>query len=176
SVKGTRFAHSMASSFDLTWKSQKPATRLCGSGNGPWVTVRFAPENLTRAPLELACSPSPASMTPALASSSLNLPISVSSFASGRTPASESLLPFTMTKNRILNLLFDFDVAVGKGFLPFQCCQIFLEAVDRAVPAVIVSVARLGGHEAGLVQRQLGLLAAIGEGDGDHRLFSRLSR
>ena len=45
--------------------------------NGPSMTVFLPPENLTRAPLELGWSPSPASMTPALTSSSLNLPICV---------------------------------------------------------------------------------------------------
>src|SRR5205807_4014187 len=40
-------------------------------------------------------------ITPALTSSSLNLVISVSIFSSGRTPASESLLAFTATRNRI---------------------------------------------------------------------------
>src|SRR5439155_23118330 len=68
---------------------------------GPSVTVRLFPENLTRAPFELAWSPSPASITPALASSSLNFPIAVRAFSSGRTPASESLLAFTRIMNRM---------------------------------------------------------------------------
>src|SRR3989449_1059288 len=71
------------------------------SANGPSITVRLLPENLTRAPLELACSPSPASITPAFSSSMLNFPISVRIFSSGRTPASESLLALTSTMNRI---------------------------------------------------------------------------
>src|SRR5438132_13508926 len=54
-----------------------------------------------RAPLDDACSPSPASITPAFTSSSLNLPISARSACVGRTPASESLLAFTSTTNRI---------------------------------------------------------------------------
>src|SRR5439155_21743900 len=64
--------------------------------------VRFAPENLTRAPFELGCSPSPASITPAFTSSSLYFPIAARSFSSGITPASESLLALTMIMNRIV--------------------------------------------------------------------------
>ena len=41
---------------------------------------------------------------PALTSSSLNLPIAVSSSVLGITPASESLLAFTITMNRIVTL------------------------------------------------------------------------
>ena len=69
--------------------------------NGPSTTVRLSPENLTRAPLELGCSPSPASIMPAFTSSSLKLPISVSSFWSGITPASESSVALTITMTRI---------------------------------------------------------------------------
>src|SRR5262249_35469392 len=80
-----------------------PATRSSVSGNGPSVTVRFAPSNLTRAPLELGWRPSPASMTPALTSSSLYLPIAARSSRLGSTPASDSLLAFTSTMNRIVS-------------------------------------------------------------------------
>ena len=65
------------------------------------MTDVFLPVNLTRAPLELGASPSPASITPALTSSSLNLPMSVSSSLLGITPASESLLALTRTMNRM---------------------------------------------------------------------------
>src|SRR5690349_5251578 len=60
-----------------------------------------------RAPLAVGCRPSPASITPALHISSLNLPISVSSSMLGITPASESLLAFTITMNRIAVLRLD---------------------------------------------------------------------
>src|SRR5882672_2074794 len=40
-------------------------------------------------------------MTPALTSSSLNLPISVRSFSSGMTPASESLVALTIIMKRM---------------------------------------------------------------------------
>ena len=67
----------MASSLDLTWSSQKPAISSLVSAKGPSMTVRSLPENLMRAPFELGWSPSPASITPAFTSSSLNFPISV---------------------------------------------------------------------------------------------------
>src|SRR6185369_12698484 len=100
--KGARFSHSMASSFDFTCHSQNPATSSLVSAKGPSITVRFCgPSNRTRAPLELAWSPSPASMTPALISSSLYLPMAVSIFSSGSAPPSESLLALTITMNRM---------------------------------------------------------------------------
>jgi hypothetical protein len=71
------------------------------SANGPSTTVRFLPENWTRTPLELGFSPSPDSMIPALASSSLNFVISFSSCSVGRMPSSESFVALTMTMTRI---------------------------------------------------------------------------
>ena len=50
--------HSMASSIDLTWMSQKPAISSLVSAKGPSMTVRSFPENRTRAPFELGWSPS----------------------------------------------------------------------------------------------------------------------
>ena len=76
---GQRLTHSIASSFDFTWNSQKPAISSFASVKGPSVTVRLPPENLTRAPFELGWSPSPASITPAFTSSSLYFPISARS-------------------------------------------------------------------------------------------------
>ena len=73
--------------------------------NGPFVTVRASPSYLTRNPFELACSPSPASMTPAAIISSLNFPIALTSSFVGSTPASESLLALTSIMNRIVVLL-----------------------------------------------------------------------
>src|SRR5207244_550886 len=99
---GQRLTHSIASSFDFTWISQKPAISSFVSVKGPSVTVRSSPENLTRAPLELGWSPSPASITPAFASSSLYFPISVRSSSLGITPASESLVALTRIMNRIV--------------------------------------------------------------------------
>src|SRR5712691_1991387 len=51
---GQRFSHSMASSIDLTCHSQKPAINSFVSVNGPSITVRLPPDNLTRTPFELA--------------------------------------------------------------------------------------------------------------------------
>src|SRR5437016_11469135 len=99
---GQRLTHSIASSFDFTCHSQKPASSSLVSAKGPSITVRLPPENLTRAPLELGCNPSPASITPAFTSSSLYFPISVRSCSLGITPASESLVAFTIIMNRIV--------------------------------------------------------------------------
>src|SRR6266850_7778206 len=98
---GQRLTHSIASALDFTCHSQKPAISSFVSAKGPSITVRFVPENLTRAPFELAWSPSPASITPAFTSFSLNFPISARRLSSGRTPASESLVALTITMNRI---------------------------------------------------------------------------
>src|SRR5206468_11797836 len=84
------------------FQSQKPATSSFVSANGPSITVRSSPSNLTRAPFELGCSPSPASITPALVSSSLYFPVAVRSSLLGRMPASEDLVALTMTMNRIV--------------------------------------------------------------------------
>src|SRR5262249_24907254 len=83
--------------MDFTFQSQKPAISSFVSANGPSITVRLRPENRTRLPLELAWSPSAARRIPALASSSLNLPISASSCWLGILPASESLVALTIT-------------------------------------------------------------------------------
>src|SRR5208282_1016307 len=96
---GQRLTHSTASSIDLSCHSQKPAISSLVSVKGPSMTVRFSPENRTRLPFEVGCSPSAASSTPALTSSSLNFPISASSFCFGITPASDFSLALTMTKN-----------------------------------------------------------------------------
>src|SRR5439155_17562275 len=88
---GARFSHSIASSFDFTCHNQNPAISSLLSAKGPSITVRFFPSNRTRAPFELAWSPSPANITPAFTSSSLNFPISARISLLGKTPASDSL-------------------------------------------------------------------------------------
>src|ERR671926_16040 len=72
------------------------------SAKGPSITVFWSAENRTRFPLELGCSPSAASSTPALASSSLYLPISARICLLGIAPASLSSLAFTSTITRIV--------------------------------------------------------------------------
>src|SRR5205823_6599961 len=99
---GQRLTQSNASWNDDTFHSQKPAMSSLVSAKGPSMTVRLLPEKRTRAPLLLGCRPSPASMMPALTSSSLNLPIAASNSWLGILPASESLLAFTMIMNRML--------------------------------------------------------------------------
>src|SRR6185437_2111075 len=81
---------------------QKPAISSFDSANGPSTTFRLPPENLMRAPFELGCSPSPASITPALTSSSLNLPIAAKSSVLGSSPASVAALDLTITMKRIV--------------------------------------------------------------------------
>src|SRR5262249_25381409 len=98
---GQRLTHWIASCNDAHFHNQKPATSSLVSANGPSITVRFSPANLTPAPFELACSPSPASSTPALISYSLNFPISARSSWLGRAPVSEIFVALTITMNRI---------------------------------------------------------------------------
>src|SRR5215207_1620146 len=106
-ANGARCIHSIASSSDLVLINQKPQTRSPESGNGPRLTLPCPLPYLIRAPFAVGCRPSPASITPALTISSLNLPIAVSSSVLGITPASVSLLAFTITMNRIAVLRFD---------------------------------------------------------------------
>src|SRR5687767_13234654 len=65
------------------------------------MTVRSLPLKRTLAPLDVGCSPSPASMTPALTSSSLYFVIASRSSVPGISPASDSGLPGTRTMKRI---------------------------------------------------------------------------
>src|SRR5712664_1007335 len=101
---GARLSHSTASSMDFSCHSQKPPMSSLVSAKGPSIIVRCCPENRTRLPFELGCSPSPASITPALTSSSLNFPMAANVFlvsSVGRIPASEFLSALTITMNRI---------------------------------------------------------------------------
>src|SRR5260370_19732376 len=100
--KGLRLSHSTASSMLRTCQIQKPATSSLVSAKGPSMMVGLAPVKVMRLPLELGWRPSPASITPALTSSSLNLPMLARSLVLGRTPASESLLALTNTMQRIV--------------------------------------------------------------------------
>jgi hypothetical protein len=101
---GQRLTHSIASSMDFTCHNQKPAISSFVSENGPSITVRLAPENRTRLPRVVGCRPSPASITPALTSCSLKLPMAASNSSLGITPASDSWLAFTMTITRMTDL------------------------------------------------------------------------
>src|SRR5207253_6678158 len=105
---GERRIHSMASSMDFTCHSQKPAISSLVSVKGPSITRLLPPPNLTRTPLALECSPSPASITPAFTSSSLNLPISLRISRLGSTPASESLFALTITMTRMTGSFFGY--------------------------------------------------------------------
>src|SRR5215510_12658421 len=98
---GQRLTQSIASCSDLHFQSQNPAISSLVSANGPSITVRLSPENLTRAPFELGCSPLASSITPAFTISSLNFAMAKSSSSDGILPASESLVTFTITMKRI---------------------------------------------------------------------------
>jgi hypothetical protein len=83
-------------------KIQKPAISSFASANGPSTTVRVLPLKYPRAPFELAWSPSPATITPAAASSSLYFCIAVSSSTLGILPASLSAFAFKRIMTRIV--------------------------------------------------------------------------
>src|SRR6266511_2666716 len=72
------------------------------SAKGPSTTVRVCPEYLMRHPFALACSPEASSRTPAFCSASWYFAISLRIFSCGMTPASESLVAFTIIMNRIV--------------------------------------------------------------------------
>src|SRR6266481_3066500 len=90
------------------------------SANGPSTTATRLPfEYLTRAPLELECSPLRSKSTPAFISSSLYLAMELSSASLGMTQASDYLLAFTIIMNFMIHLSFDF---AAKLFDPcFHC-------------------------------------------------------
>src|SRR6266404_6883 len=78
------------------------------SVKGPSTMVRLPPENLMRVPLELGWRPARSSSTPAFMSSSLYLPIADRRASLGITPASDSLLAFTIIMNFMVVLSFVF--------------------------------------------------------------------
>src|ERR1700722_1147508 len=71
------------------------------------MTVRCEPENFTRLAFSVGKRPSPASITPAFTSSSLNFIILPTSSWLGIVPASEFLSPGTNTMTRIAMLLWE---------------------------------------------------------------------
>src|SRR5438270_13850630 len=76
------------------------------SAKGPsTIPTRLPPEYLIRAPLELDWRPARSSSTPAFISSSLYLAMRERSSSLGITPASDSLLAFTIILNFMLFLL-----------------------------------------------------------------------
>src|SRR5438477_11470483 len=72
------------------------------SAKGPSITMRFAPEYLTRQPLELGFKPEASSRTPAFCRSWWYFCISEMSFSGGITPDSVSFVALTMIMNRIV--------------------------------------------------------------------------
>src|SRR5438309_7756521 len=86
------------------------------SAKGPSTTLRCVPAYLTRQPFELACKPEASSNTPACCSSSWYFAISVRIGSCGMTPASESLVAFTMIMNRMVA----FPRGVGSAVYPYD--------------------------------------------------------
>ena len=72
---GTFFAHCLASSFEDTSRIQKPLNSSLASVYGPSVTTGGSASKSTTKPSSGPVRPSPASITPALMSSSLKRPI-----------------------------------------------------------------------------------------------------
>ena len=102
-LNGARFSHSTASSIDETCQIQKPPTSSFVSANGPSMT-RLPPSSpkSRRLPSDDGVRPSPASMIPALSSSSLYLPIAAnSSSCPAYSPFSLSSVALTSTITRI---------------------------------------------------------------------------
>jgi hypothetical protein len=136
---GQRFTQATASSMSLTSQSQKPATSSRVSAKGPSMTVRRGPSNATRLPCDEGLRPSPASMMPALTSSSLYLPIASNSSAVsvvGEMPFSLSSVAFTNTITRIVCPLLRaglIDLASGRrtGFSEIDIVLQFLRRSRR---------------------------------------------
>src|SRR5438552_7660572 len=101
------------------------------SAKGPSITMRFAPEYLTRQPLELGFKPEASSRTPAFCRSSWYFCISEMSFSEGITPDSVSFVALTMIMNRIV-----FSV-VGRASGRFRPDESLALPVRRTRPSEI---------------------------------------
>src|SRR5438309_9908312 len=86
------------------------------SAKGPSTTLRCVPAYLTRQPFELARRPEASSNTPAFCSSSWYFAISARICSCGMTPASESLVAFTMIMNRMVASL----LGLGSEVYPYD--------------------------------------------------------
>src|SRR4051794_36354245 len=114
--------------MSLTCHSQKPATNSRVSAKGPSMTVRLGPSKATRLPWDEGFRPSPASMMPALTSSSLNLPMAARSSVEGMTPASDSFVAFqTAQVPEPLGLLSHPGHEAGKVLSPLDASLDVLE-------------------------------------------------
>src|SRR5260370_32338251 len=98
------------------------------SANGPSTTATRLPfEYLMRAPLELDCRPLRSSNTPAFINSSLYLAMELSRVSLGMTPASDSLLAFTIIMNFMIHLSFDLCSVRQMNCYEIDCSQKFSE-------------------------------------------------
>src|SRR6266571_4206680 len=140
------------------------------SAKGPSITVRFAPEYLTRQPFELGFKPEASSSTPAFCSSSWYFCISDISFLEGITPASESFVAFTIIMNR---MLFS---NVRRHPLPFLLCGdlraqalLLLPQLGGELGAEVLRLEHLADLDLGILPHRIG--AAL---DPFDRFFLRL--
>src|SRR6266480_1908714 len=152
------------------------------SAKGPSMTVRFAPEYLTRQPFELGFKPEASSSTPAFCSSSWYFCISDIRFSEGITPASESFVALTIIMNRMLfsnrrTRPREIDTPrVRRHPLPFLLrgylraqALLLLPQLGRELGAEVLRLEHLADLDLGILPHRIG--AAL---DPFDRLFLRL--
>src|SRR5579863_9217095 len=97
---------------------QNPAITSLASANGPSVITRLPPDTRSRVPLELGCSPSAPSSTPAFLMSSLNFIMAMtSSFLGGPCSSAPGGAGNNIMKRMVLAPLnLGFQAGVPKNF------------------------------------------------------------
>src|SRR5580658_4010053 len=131
------------------------------SAKGPSRTVRCEPEKRTRLAFDVGVRPSPASMTPAFTSSSLNFIILPTSSRLGIVPASELASPGTNTITRIGLLLF------SSGADAWVEHRTNLGLALEAGPVLAMQIHELRGHA-----HHVGLGIALKDGPAADDLFA----
>ena len=130
---GHFFTQSIASCSEETFQIQNPATSSVVSANGPSVTVRFEPENRTRAPRELGASPPPIVHDSRIDQFFVELAHGREHFGGGISPASDAFdaLTITMTfMTELLNLV-DGDAIEVDHFPTFTSSQTRNSPIDN---------------------------------------------
>src|SRR5438876_480764 len=129
------------------------------SAKGPSITVRFAPEYLTRQPFELGFKPEASSSTPAFCSSSWYFCISIMSFSEGIAPASESFVALTI----IMNLMLFSNASGPAPPLPFLLCSdlraqalLLLPQLGRELGAEVLRLEHLADLDLGILPHRIG--------------------
>src|SRR4029079_131736 len=103
--------------MSLTSQIEKPAISSRVSANGPAMTVRLGPSQVSRLSGALFLRPAPATNTPALTSSSMNRSIAANASGEGGAPLSLSSVVFANTITRLVSLLvraFRFRVSLAR--------------------------------------------------------------